>query len=595
MNTLESGQLCAYCFRHAVRKGGCAACGKPVFNFRQYQALPTGTVLNDGYVIGQVLGEPGGFGITYLARHKILDKKYAIKELFPAQLVSRSPDLTSIEVGPTPLQEKRFDRARSAFLEEARTLNRIDGERNPEVVKIYDFFEANGTAYIVMPYYEGCTLAELVEREGALGDAEALHVLRMVLRGLRIVHREKMLHQDIKPENVYLVDMCRPVLIDFGNARQIAPESDQADGATRGFTEGFSPPEQRAGVSSPSVDIYALGALAYYTVTAKRPLAAESRSAGMALVPPISALEGRVPALLLQFIERAMDLNPARRFQSVDDAFAFLKPLLEPHFDWIGLLPPGPVARNMGRVSELLEAGRAYAVVWDWRPTVASFLWFLSARALPVAVIIGACELALLLGAILAEADAPWLLWLPLSVLLLMRIALGGFGNWLMYRELNTFVRVQRSRPAPQGMAGIRSALSARLKPNIAFIAAGLLAVPGVAVGAWLARVSNDDAIRDEVSANIQVPQLASRMIAYMESRQVPPSVDEAKSEVPSLEGVKAFTLEGSHIQLTLSKPPAVAEKQIRIEFNPASNRYDRCVNIDLPDKYLPLRCVKAQ
>lgn len=595
MNALESGQLCAYCFRHAVRKGGCAACGKPVFNFRQYQALPTGTVLNDGYVVGQVLGEPGGFGITYLARHRILDKKYAIKELFPAQLVSRSPDLTSVEVGPTPLQEKRFDRARSAFLEEARTLNRIDGERNPEVVKIYDFFEANGTAYIVMPYYEGCTLAELVEREGALGDAEALHVLRMVLRGLRVVHREKMLHQDIKPENVYLVDMCRPVLIDFGNARQIAPESDQADGATRGFTEGFSPPEQRAGVSSPSVDIYALGALAYYTVTAKRPLAAESRSAGMTLVPPISALEGRVPALLLQFIERAMDLNPARRFQSVDDAFAFLKPLLEPRFDWIGLLPPGPVARNMGHVSELLEAGRAYAVVWDWRPAVASFLWFLSARALPVAVTIGAGELALLLGAILAEADAPWLLWLPLSVLLLVRIALGGFGNWLMYRELNTFVRAQRSRPVPQGTAGIRSALSARLKPNIAFIAAGLLAVPGVAVGAWLARVSNDDAIRDEVSANIQVPQLASRMIAYMESRQVPPPVDEAKSWVPSLEGVKAFTLEGSHIQLTLSKPPAVADRQIRIEFNPAGNRYDRCVNIDLPDKYLPLRCVKAR
>lgn len=592
MNSMESGQLCAYCFRHAVRKGGCAACGKPVFNFRQYQALPTGMVLNDGYVIGQVLGEPGGFGITYLARHKILDKKYAIKELFPAQLVSRSSDLTSVEVGPTPLQEKRFDRARSAFLEEARTLNRIDGERNPEVVKIYDFFEANGTAYIVMPYYEGCTLAELVEREGALGDAEALHVLRMVLRGLRVVHREKMLHQDIKPENVYLVDRCRPVLIDFGNARQIAPESELADGATRGFTEGFSPPEQRAGVSSPSVDIYALGALAYYTLTARRPLAAESRSAGMALVPPVSALEGRVPALLLQFIERAMDLNPARRFQSVDDAFAFLKPLLEPRFDWIGLLPPGPVARNMGRVSELLEAGRAYAVVWDWRPAVASFLWFLSARALPVGVTIGVCELAFLLGLILS--DALWVQLLSVSGFVLLRLALGGFGNGLMYRELNSFVRAQRSRPVPQSTAGIRSALGARLKPNIAFIAAGLLAVPGIAAGAWLARVSNDDAIRDEVSANIQVPQLASRMVAYMDTNQAPPTVDEARNWIPSLEGVKAFTLEGSHIILTLEKPAAVADRLIRLEFNPASNQYDRCVNIDLPDKYLPLRCVQT-
>lgn len=592
MNSMESGQLCAYCFRHAVRKGGCAACGKPVFNFRQYQALPTGTVLNDGYVIGQVLGEPGGFGITYLARHKILDKKYAIKELFPAQLVSRSPDLTSVEVGPTPLQEKRFDRARSAFLEEARTLNRIDGERNPEVVKIYDFFEANGTAYIVMPYYEGCTLAELVEREGALGDAEALHVLRMVLRGLRVVHREKMLHQDIKPENVYLVDRCRPVLIDFGNARQIAPESELADGATRGFTEGFSPPEQRAGVSSPSVDIYALGALAYYTLTARRPLAAESRSAGMALVPPVSALEGRVPALLLQFIERAMDLNPARRFQSVDEAFAFLKPLLEPRFDWIGLLPPGPVARNMGRVSERLEAGRAYAVVWDWRPAVASFLWFLSARALPVGVTIGACELAFLLGLILS--DALWVQLLAVSGFVLLRLALGGFGNGLMYRELNSFVRAQRSRPVPQSTAGIRSALSARLKPNIAFIAAGLLAVPGIAAGAWLARVSNDEAIRDEVSANIQVPQLASRMVAYMETNQAPPTVDEARNWIPSLEGVKAFTLEGSHIVLTLEKPAAVADRLIRLEFNPASNRYDRCVNINLPPNYVPVRCVQT-
>lgn len=312
----------------------------------------------------------------------------------------------------------------------------------------------------------------------------------------------------------------------------------------------------------------------------------------MALVPPVSALEGRVPALLLQFIERAMDLNPARRFQSVDDAFAFLKPLLEPRFDWIGLLPPGPVARNMGRVSELLEAGRAYAVVWDWRPAVASFLWFLSARALPVGVTIGACELAFLLGLILS--DALWVQLLAVSGFVLLRLALGGFGNWLMYRELNTFVRAQRSRPVPQSTAGVRSALGARLKPNIAFIAAGLLAVPGIAAGAWLARVSNDDAIRDEVSANIQVPQLASRMVAYMEANQAPPPVDEARNWIPSLEGVKAFTLEGSHIVLTLEKPAAVADRLIRLEFNPASNQYDRCVNIDMPDKYLPLRCVQT-
>lgn len=231
------------------------------------------TWLTSRYLAGRVLGEPGGFGVTYLGWDAQLERMIAIKEFLPRDLAGRAT--TAATVFPHSEKEATLFRyGLDRFLEEARTLAKFD---NAHIVRVQDFFEANGTAYLVMPYYPGLSLsAFLAESGGRLPSQAAVGILMPILDALREVHAKAVLHRDIKPQNIYLTDSSLPILLDFGAARAALGERSRSMSAI--LTEGFAPFEQYGGgQQGPWTDVYAAAATLYCVVTGKVPTSAIER------------------------------------------------------------------------------------------------------------------------------------------------------------------------------------------------------------------------------------------------------------------------------------------------------------------------------
>ncbi len=235
------------------------------------QALPPGFLLAE-YRIERVLGS-GGFGITYLAEDTTLHKKLAIKEYLPVDFALRLklPDVAARSRGA----EDDFKWGLERFLDEARTLARF---RHPNLVPVLRFFEANGTAYMVMEYERGDTLAELVgELEQAYDEPSARALLLPLLDGLDEVHQAGFLHRDIKPGNIVMRPGGVPVLIDFGAARQAL------GGRSRSMTNIVTPryaPIEQYGLDQrqgPWSDIYGMAAVMHTMLTGEPPPDAVSR------------------------------------------------------------------------------------------------------------------------------------------------------------------------------------------------------------------------------------------------------------------------------------------------------------------------------
>jgi serine/threonine protein kinase len=178
-------------------------------------ALPEGTQLRDQYQIGEVLGV-GNFGITYQARDEHLDTTVAIKEYYPRQIAGRTDESQVVEPYSTE-EEEDFEFGRQRFLGEGRILARFEHDN---IVRVRSYFEANGTGYLVMDYYEGQTLDDyLAQNGGSLSESESVDIIQSVLDGLEPVHDEGLLHRDIDPQNIYRRSSGEIVLLDFGAAR----------------------------------------------------------------------------------------------------------------------------------------------------------------------------------------------------------------------------------------------------------------------------------------------------------------------------------------------------------------------------------------
>ena len=235
-----------------------------------YVALPAGTLIGR-YQVASVLGQ-GGFGITYLARDTQLGRDVAIKEYLPAALAVR-PDGNSVLPRSTEVADD-FGWGRSRFIEEGRTLANL--HEAPSIVKVFDFLEANGTAYIVMELLRGRTLESRVKAEGPLPPAGLQAILSPLLAGLQKVHDTGFLHRDIKPANIMLGADGSPTLIDFGAAR--AAMADRTRTMTAIFTPGYAAPEQfTSAKQGPWTDIYGLSATLHYAITGRAPPSAFDR------------------------------------------------------------------------------------------------------------------------------------------------------------------------------------------------------------------------------------------------------------------------------------------------------------------------------
>ncbi|MHA1571150.1 MAG: serine/threonine protein kinase, partial [Alphaproteobacteria bacterium] len=237
----------------------------------QLNALPRGYEI-EGYRIEAVLGS-GGFGITYKARETSLDRLVAIKEYLPAGIAMRGRN--SLDVYPMSADDRAsFDWGLSRFRIEAQTLVTF---RHPNIVEVLRFFEANNTAYMVMGYEAGESLDEILEREGTMEEAEIRAMLDPLLSGLAEVHEAGFLHRDIKPANIFVRQSGKPVLLDFGAARQAMGNKSQS--LTAIVTSGYAPHEQYEsdGNQGAWTDIYAMGAVLYRAVSGEVPPEAPMR------------------------------------------------------------------------------------------------------------------------------------------------------------------------------------------------------------------------------------------------------------------------------------------------------------------------------
>ncbi len=339
-------KYCPYCMSRLTDGEICPVCGLTRGNYLpQPHHLPPGTVLVDRYMVGRVLGE-GGFGITYIGRDMRLDYRVAIKEYLPSDQVSRNTEIALDVTRYATVSEEAYEKGLQRFLNEARTLALMF--KQPQIVTVHDFFEANGTAYIVMEYVDGTTFAELVKQYGGrIAPEELFPMIEPLFGALANVHKQGILHRDISPDNLML-ENGNVRLLDFGSAREVQPTGQQT--MTIALKKGYGPIEQYQGKGQgPWTDVYALSATIYYCLTGVKPPDAVERILDDELVPP-RELGVDMPQWQEQALLYGMSVNPTKRYHTMDAMHAGL------------YLPPAdtivPSPAVLGGVA-VLEAGFA--------------------------------------------------------------------------------------------------------------------------------------------------------------------------------------------------------------------------------------------
>ena len=276
------------------------------------EALVAGERIAD-YEIKEVLGEPGSFGITYLAADLHLHRDVAIKEYFPGVYAVRR----GREVMPRDDSKAgTFDWGLERFSEEARTLAQFNHRNIVRVLRL--IADVNGTAYIVMDLAKGRTLESMVEENGPMDAATFNPIFDQLLDGCAAIHNIGILHRDIKPANIIVSPQGVPVLIDFGAARDLALQ--KKSGFTAIVTDTYSPPEQysRELAQGPWTDIYALAATAYYALSGEAPPPSTARAIGDSTIPAVEAAAGRASPMMLKGLDHGLALSAKDRPQTVE-------------------------------------------------------------------------------------------------------------------------------------------------------------------------------------------------------------------------------------------------------------------------------------
>jgi serine/threonine protein kinase len=276
-------------------------------------ALPRGFQLFE-YQIESVLGKPGGFGITYLATDTHLRQSVAIKEYLPTDFAIRE-GVSTVYVRSSSYEDS-FDWGLKCFIEEARTLAKFN---HPNIVRVSRFFEAHGTAYMVMEYQKGQSLTDYLKQQRILTEDELLAIVIPLLDGLTEIHLAGFLHRDIKPNNIYIREDKTPVLLDFGSARYAVGQKSRS--VTSIVTPGYAPLEQYDNEISdqgPWTDIYALGAVMYCAISGEAPPAATRRVMKDPMIPAVQIGKGKYDNNLLQAIDWSLQLSEEDRPRTVE-------------------------------------------------------------------------------------------------------------------------------------------------------------------------------------------------------------------------------------------------------------------------------------
>ena len=349
--------LCYNCFRQVADPSApCPHCG---FDLGENQqkfpvALRAGTVLNDRYIVGRVLGQ-GGFGITYVAFDTQLQARVAIKEYMPSEMATRVEGTTVSIMMDTRAEDFTYGAER--FQEEARTLAKFIG--HPNIAGVSSYFDQNDTSYFVMDYIEGVSFKSYIANNGGkVSVDETLNVMIPVLRALTAVHAEGFIHRDVTPDNIYISKDGNVKLLDFGSARySIGDKSKSLDVILK---VGYAPKEQyiRRGRQGPYTDVYSCAACFYAALTGYLPPESLERLDHDELVP-VSQAGVDIPEWLDKAILKGLAVQPEDRFQSAAEFLDAIENQLVVDVPAAGQTAPAPQKKP----KTALSAGVAAALV----------------------------------------------------------------------------------------------------------------------------------------------------------------------------------------------------------------------------------------
>ena len=277
--------------------------------------LPYGTRLGE-FELHDLIGE-GGFGTVYRAWDSSLERTVAVKEYMPRSMATRMPD--HHVMARSERHRNTFDVGLRSFIKEAKLLAQFD---HPALVKVYRFWEANGTAYMAMPFYQGPTLKEdLTAKAKPPEEAWLLDLLAPLTEALNVIHAEHCYHRDIAPDNIILLaSNGKPLLLDFGAARRVVGNLNQQ--LTVILKPGYAPIEQYAEVpgmkQGPWTDVYALSAVVYWAITGNPPVPSVGRMVNDTLTPLAARSDQRYSRRFLSAIDRGLAVMPERRTQDIN-------------------------------------------------------------------------------------------------------------------------------------------------------------------------------------------------------------------------------------------------------------------------------------
>ena len=433
-------------------------------------ALAAGTLLGEFEIQG-LLGF-GGFGMVYRGYDHSLQRAVAIKEYMPSALVARSAnqEISTRSAADT----QTFQSGLSSFIAEARLLARFD---HPSLVKVYRFWEANNTAYMAMPLYQGITLKQARQQMSGPPPEDWLRVvLWSVLEALKVLHSSEALHRDVSPDNIFLQDIGPPVLLDLGAARLAVMEGTKKHTAV--LKVNYAPIEQYADVSDlregPWTDIYALAAVVHGCICNEAPLPATFRVVRDRLPPMVKIAQTTethfgqsYSSSFIKAIDRALAVQPSDRPQSVE-AFAKalkLRSVSRPQrFDWRAALGP-TVSLSAANVNASSAAFGASAAVDETIPFDKPAKLFKPQSLVPKAQSENAA----------VQSGRPVVLWLlglvtGVGLLLMTLWMLGVFGTSTKFPPPIDAVTTQM--PVAEDLAQPRVAASAATVPEEVFIEA---------------------------------------------------------------------------------------------------------------------------
>lgn len=312
---VDVDRLCTACMSDRGDNSICPNCGYNGKGECSPHHLKPGTILAGKYWLGNALGQ-GGFGITYIGYDLNLEIPVAIKEFFPMGYATRDSNTAdSISIVSGQAQEI-YEKAKDKFINEAKALAKFDDLSG--IVSVKDFFQENGTAYIVMEYLEGETFKAYLERNGGSISADkAITMLLPVMKSLSEVHGYGVIHRDISPDNIMISKKGKIKLLDFGAARDASPNGSRSLSVQ--LKMGYAPEEQYRthGKQGPWTDVYAMSATIYRAITGGFPIEALERIMDDILQPP-SKLGVKIEPELEQVLMKGLSVKAENRYQDMN-------------------------------------------------------------------------------------------------------------------------------------------------------------------------------------------------------------------------------------------------------------------------------------